>query len=760
MPRFLFSAAALLLFGTACVAQKPLPWQQWLDVPDEAHSKSLDSIMDLAWQSCGGKEGTLSTSTDSGPWGGRYFNFHVKIDWHNEGAYPQGWPAFEIRPKPPLDFTGYDAISYWIRCDTTLQRFLDIRFILWSGGEGRLNTRIPPFAAGKWVHVVHPIRTLPKLDQIDRVHFFLCESDYHHGDEMTFKIGGFQLCNMKKELSHLEPGQSAMGLWLGERADSSERIVILDRGTATLPALLACEAAQETAFTPEDELRIRFHEVFSGKEITQIRKLGQAVPGGQVARITTTLNPSTLEPGYYLVVADLLRDGKSLLGGRVGSDDLYIRKPDETMTFTVLSIRTGMVAWIHDLLYGGVIGWAKAALPHVYDPLDRSTYREFMRLFSSATWKHTEGNEAGDTGLALAAQAFRESGDMERCRFAEGLMDDSFDHMIAHMQAPSGGTRSQVNELGSNGYADNWAAGGFSYDSNQMGEWMRALTYGIIYYSRIPEKRDRALQLSAACRRAADYLVAHSLQDSDGIPGVLRHLSLQEKPDGSVQQVVYHQEGRQCDVYLGRALAGLSYYAYAMQLLGQQVPQSWWAVMDNTVQWSDRKMKPNGWFDWQCDDIVEGGCHTFLGNIYLAEGAFGCYLADRYARRDEAAQKAAATALRAYRYVTDDCWIKGRKYEYPTEFWVGPYVYWLFTEYQDSIGPEAHLADWLSVLDRKWSADRAWRDFLDRPAAGDGYVGRATDNGMLNVAILGYLGIKHLAEIGHPLHWAVRPGGG
>lgn len=753
MLRLLGLAALALSLNVPCLAQRPLPWQQWLQVPDEAKSKSLDSLMTLPWKNVGGKEGTLSLSEETGPWGGKYFNFHVKIDWRNEAAYPQGWPAFELRPSPALDFSGYDAISYWIRCETKLDRALDLRFILWSGGQGRLNTQIPPFRPGQWVRVVHPIRSFPQMDQVDRVHFFLCESDYQHNDEMTFQIGGLQLCNLKKELSQLEPGQSAMGLWLGERADTSERIVMLERGTKTVPALLVCETAKETTFAPEDELRLKLHEVFSGKETIQTRKLGQAVAAGQVSRLTTTLDSSALEPGYYLIVADVLRDGKSLLGGRVGCDDLYVPKPGESMTYTVLSVRTGMVLWLRDLLYGGIMGWSRTALPHVYDPLDKATYRDFLRVMSAATWKHTEGNEAGDTGLALAAQAFRESGDMVRCRFTEWLLDDSLDHMINHMQAPSGGTCTQVNELGTNGYRENWAAGGFDCDSNQTGEWMRALTYGLLYYSRIPEKHDRALELSAACRKAADYLVAHSLQDSDGIPGVMRHLRLQEKPDGSVRQVVYQQEGRQCDVYLGRALAGLSYYAYAMQLLGQKVPESWWPVLDNTVRWSEQKMKPNGWFDWQCEDIVEGGCHTFLGNIYIAEGTFGCYLADKYAGREEAAAKAAAVTLKGYRYVTDDCWIRGRKYEYPTEFWVGPYVYWLFTEYQDTIGKDPRLGDWLTVLDRKWSVEREWRDYLDRPTEGTGYVGRAASNGMLNVAVLGYLGIKQLEELGRPLHW-------
>ena len=73
---------------------------------------------------------------------------------------------------------------------------------------------------------------------------------------------------------------------------------------------------------------------------------------------------------------------------------------------------------------------------------------------------------------------------------------------------------------------------------------MRAITYGIIYYSRIPEKREYARKLSAAVRRAADYIVAHSLMDSDGMPNVLRHVSITEKPDGKFEQILYHQEGR------------------------------------------------------------------------------------------------------------------------------------------------------------------------------------------------------------------------
>ncbi len=51
-----------------------------------------------------------------------------------------------------------------------------------------------------------------QLDRVDRLHFFLCESDYADKDEMTFDIGGFQLCKLKREVSKLPRGQAAMAL--------------------------------------------------------------------------------------------------------------------------------------------------------------------------------------------------------------------------------------------------------------------------------------------------------------------------------------------------------------------------------------------------------------------------------------------------------------------------------------------------------------------------------------------------------------------
>ncbi|MBI2297681.1 MAG: hypothetical protein HYU66_01795 [Armatimonadetes bacterium] len=755
MSRRLCVAALGLACLCARAADKLLPWQRWIEEPTAEQSRDLESLSQLPWKSTGGQEGTLRILDEPGPWGGKRFEFTVKIDHHNEGAYPQGWPAFEVQPNPKLDFSGFDAVTYWIRCDTKVERGLPIRFILWSGGEGRINEQIAALKPGEWKQVTQSLRGVPALDQVDRLHFFLSESEYHHGDELVFQIGGFQLVKLHRVLSKLPADAAACGLWVGERGDTGDQAVIVEQGARELPILLVCETGAKMNLSVEDQVRYRFHDVFSGRETVRTANLGGDLPPGGTHRFTDFVDVSALGPGYYLVTADVQREGKSLLGGRVGCDDLYVKRPGESMTYTVLSIRTGMCEWVRDQLHGDIMCDTRIALPHVYDPLDKGTYAQFIDLHGLATGKHTEGNEAGDTGLALAAEAFRKSGDPVRTAYTERLLLESCDSMIQHMQAPSGGAITWVNQLFDEGIGKGGGSQAFGgYDTNQMGEWMRAITYAILYCAQVPERRVDAVRLSAAVRRTADYLMAHGAQDADGLPSVLRHLHLSEKGDGSVAQQTYHQEGRQCDVYLGRALAGASYYAYAMQVLGDKVPDAWWPIFDNTVTWCDRKMKPNGWFDWQCEDVVEGGCHTFLGNIYIGEGLYGVCLADRLAGREGPAQAAATAAKRAYRYVTDDCYIKGRKFTYPLEFWVGPYVYWLFTEWLDTVGPDEKMTGWLTVLDRRWSVERGWHDFLDRAPAGG--CGRTESNGMLAVSILGYLGIKQMQEVGKPLHWRIK----
>ena len=740
---------AVLFAGAALAAAEALPWQRTEQVPVPGSIRPLDSLFDQPWRDSGGAEGKIAVGPAEG--GGRQLRWEVAVDHHNGGAHPLGWPSFEIQPKPGLDWSGANALRFQVRATMARERPALLRFILWTGGALRLNEYLPPLRSGEWVTVTWDLRPMPARNQVERVHFYVCESDYTHGDQTVFEFRGFELCSTESRLQSLGAGQAGLALWVGERADAGDRIVLLDDLAPPLPLLLKIETGSGCELRQDDALLLRYRDVFTDRVTERSQLLGQAVAAGTQVRLTANAAVAGLQPGYYLVTADLRRADRSLLGGRVGGADLYVRAPGESMGFSVLSVRTGMCLWVKDLLHGGMMCRTAIALPHAYDPLERETYPEFIRLFAQATGKHSEGNEAGCTGLALAAAAFRAAGATDRQRFAEALLDDACRQML-RTQAPAGAFTTWSNELTDQGIGKGGGSEPFgSYDSNQVGETVRALTYAILYYRTDPERRDWVRELDQACFRACEYLVAHSAPAANGQARVLRHLRLDEAAAGTVTATPYVQEGRPCDVYLGRALAGLSYYAYARQLLGEDVPAAWWPVLDDTVTWCARKMKADGWFDWQCEDVVEGGCHTFLGNLYVGEGLFGCYLADRVAGRTAAAASAQAAAHRGYRYVTDACVIRGKRFAVPLEFWVGPYVYWLFTEWQATAGPDPAFQDWLSVLDRSWSQERAWADFLDRAPSGG--CGRTDTNGMLEISILGYLGIRDMAAAGKPLAW-------
>ncbi|HQK92010.1 MAG TPA: hypothetical protein PLD23_00805, partial [Armatimonadota bacterium] len=296
-------------------AQTLLPWQEWVYEPSTTEVRDLGTLTNLPWQNSGGKEGRLGVSESPGPWGGRFLDFRVEIDHLDAGAYPMGWPSFELRPDPPMDLSGYDALQYWVRCEGTTAKPFTLRFILWTDGAGRVNQPIAGLRRGEWVQVTQRLDGIPHMDRVDRIHFFLCESDYAHGDQLRFQVGGFRLCDLDRSASRLPPGQAAAGLWVGERADTGDQAVIIDQGTARIPGLLAVETGSAVAFRASDELAVRYHSVFSGEDRTASLRLGQEVAPGQMARVTTSLPTAGLAPGYYLVVADIRRGGRSLLGG-------------------------------------------------------------------------------------------------------------------------------------------------------------------------------------------------------------------------------------------------------------------------------------------------------------------------------------------------------------------------------------------------------------------------------------------------------------
>jgi len=735
--------AILALAVPLCAAAAPnlYPWEVTrLALRDDGLVKRPD-LMDLTWRDSGGPAGKVALAPDDNE--GKTLDWKIQIN-HEDGI---GWPSFEARPKPGKNLSGKAAISFRARALKKTGREQKVSFILKCGDSG-INV---PFTVpvGEWRQVVFALGSGTWLKEVDRIHFFIDERNYAHGDKLEFQIKDFRLGDLQKE--PLAEGLAGASLWLGARADVDSRAVMLAAGERSLPAVLHVHNRLAREIPASAEVKLRVHEVFSGTEVFRTVKLGTSVAAGARARVPLVLDLAGVKPGYCHVLADVLVEGASVLGTRKGSDDFYLAAAGESATYSILSLRTGMSYWVMDRIHGGFMQLVDISLPHTYDPLDATTvaYGEFLRHHACLTTKVCEGYEAGMPGLALAAEAFRRSGDPVRTAFAEKLLWNACEAMFA-MQDACGGVVTHVNELSVQegiGLGYRGDARDSSYNCDQMAEWMRGLVYATLYYRRRGGEDAKMHRLNAACLKTGNFLFANCREDSDGVPDVIRNYNLFLDGKGGVRRKAYHQEGRRCDVYQPRILAGLAYTAVALTACGEQVPTAWWSAFDASVAWMDRKMKPNGWFDWQCGDMVEGGCHTFLGNIYAGEGFFGAALADRMAGRAEQSSAALKASHKAYRYVTDDCYIRGNRYQYPLEFWVGPYIYWLFAEWERHVGPEPAFRDWLETLDRKWSVERKWDDFMRVPSMN---CGRAENNGMLTVAILGYLGIKQMDEIGRP----------
>lgn len=752
----------LLLLLLPCLAHA----QEYFKVIEE---KGLDALTEEAkWTAGGGPEAAVATAETGVLAGTRALAFTAKIDLQGPAGarYPAGWPSCQTVLQPPLDWSGWDAIAFRIRVDapagqkTAVPKLFPIRFILHTDGKNTLNKPLKAFGAGEWVEARFDLSKVPNLDKVTLVHLFLCEDQYPDGLEMTFTVDDFRLQKTQPLDQYIPPNECTVAL----HVDENEDWTLLDSPVPeALPGILKLTTGAECPLRADDRIAWTATNIFTRQRTTAATPLGQEAVAGGTSELPGSFPLKSLAPGYYLLTADVVRGGKSLCGGRVGADDFYIKRPGESMAYTALCMRLGAVEWITDKLYGGLTTHGSIILPHTYDPLNRDAYLLWLRQWCTDCGKNTEGLEAGVTGLVFACEALRRVGDKERLAYAENLLENTLTYMIDGMQDPDGGARTVVNELMENhGEAlEEMGWGTSSRDSNQTGEWVRPIARAVTYFRNIKGREQTAQKLLKACTAAADFIVRNSTDKVGDREHVLRHYHFAPYSAASpepIKRTIYHQEGRQCEVYMGRAMAGVSYVAYAMALCGQKPPETWLTMLRETTAWATERMAPHdGWFDWGCEDVVEGGCHTFLGNMYIGEGTMGHYLVEKELGNEREAQAAAEATHMAYRYVTDHCTIRGRRFGIPSELWVGPYLYWELLEYNTHVAPDPVFAEWLQGITDQYVEKTQWKGFSQR---GKPPVGRGGDNGSLVTSILGWLGLHVMDEIGQPWGGYETMGGG
>lgn len=721
------------------------PWETVRQFPKPGTVLPLTNLLDRAWKANSGDERTLSVVPVEG---GRALDWKPQVDHRDESPYPLGWLSFETRLKTGLDFSSRRAIFFRMRSLKDTGRAQNVRFILAQDDKRSINVPLPAIRPGDWRTVAVTLPEDRRFTAVTRIHFYICEADFADGDALEFQFRDFSLADVSEETVPLATGEAGATLWVGARGDASREAVLLSAGTASLPATVHVDSRLARPIPADAEVRFRLRELFSGQETVRLVPLGREIASGMRAKVCLAVDLRDLPGGYYHILADVLINGKSVLGIRKGSDDFYLMTAGESMTHAILSFRTGLAAWVSDRLNGGFMNRTRA-LPPAYDPFDArpAAYAEFLRHFAVMSFATCEAYEAGMGGLTIAAEAFRRTGETDRQHFAEDLLWSGCKALL-RMQDACGGIITKANPLADAGLAE----GGPSdtrdcfYLADQTAEAMHALASAALHFLRRGGEAEKVRRLNAALRRSGDFLFVQARKDVDGVSGVIKNLELFRRRDGTFRPREHFEEGHLCDVYQPRVLGGMAAAAIAFIRSGEPVPNGWLDAFVRTRGWMDRKMKPNGWFDWPCGFTTEGGCHTFLGNLYAGEGLFNAALALRLAGRVAEAQAAFKTAHRAYRYVTDDCRNGDWRYQYPLEFWVGPYVCWLFAEWERHVGPDPVFRDWLVTMDRKWRVDRQWGDFVRRPGMD---CGRAKGNGLLTLAILGYLGLRDMEERGN-----------
>ncbi|MGF0035715.1 hypothetical protein [Victivallis vadensis] len=695
----------ILTIATVTATAENLPWH--IQDTQIVEAGSADFLLDSKWSTT---HATATLSDCPTPAGDRTIEFKVNI--------PSGaniWPALEIKDRN-FDFSGYDILRFYIKGETTCRPPIKLIFFLKDSTYRRevpLRLNLIP---GEWQQVDYPLSQVAPASRISRVHFFMCGSDYLSGGSFRFQIGGFKLLKTKSVSVSTVPPTKAACMMKVSQVGHGLRLV--EAQTTSIPAELTFETGSETKIEPSDTLTFRFYELFTGRYFSKnVSPKFQAAPG-TVSHFQHPIPLADLPAGYYVVTADLSRNNGSLLNGMVGSDQFYIKKKNEAPAYTALSVRTGKVFMMEDLLHGGTFAYTRSELPHVYDPFDVKTYERFRKLYlwdPASANKDAEHYEAALAGLHFSHLAYRKLNDKERSEAVEKLLRNYAYYMMTSMQRPDGSVTHIVNEyMAAPGQLD----GSTTIYDNQVGEWIRAMCYVILALRENPENTAFVRAMSSACRRSAEYICRNT--KGDGAERVFVNTAVDQplrEPGRELARRRYRQAGVDCDVYNPRTFSGVAFYAYTAAVLGEEIPDEWWKIMRNTAEWSNRKMKPDGWYDWQCGEWEEGGCHTYLGNIYLGEAALFYYLAAREAGRTDDAALAAQVCKRAFHYVTDSCMSKGKRFEPPIDFWTGPYNYWLFEIYRKEIVEDKIFADWQNVQKQFWQG-RQWRDFAWDESAG------------------------------------------
>jgi len=727
---FFIACLSLVSYGRVIRDKRIEP----VEVLDE---KDIDFLSETAvWQPLGNKLLSDWRHDKDIVKGKRALRIHTRVDI-TDGAdrakSPLSLNGLAFKPEKPMDWPETGAISFdlkmTVKGSTQELSHLEIKIKQRRNPKAvkakswRAYIILKP--TGDWQRIQVPFENffsgggvrLKSGKGIVGLVFGVAEYCENQGAEYDVLLDNFKVLKTKKPgwVKRCEPRSAAAALYIGD----AEEMTFLPNGTKEIPAVVGIATGRRCFITNDYKLRFTFHEMFSGKEVVETRECpGNVMPGAKLM-LPVILKIDKLPPGFYLTTVDILKNGKSILKGRVGVDEFYIRKKGEREAYSIVSWYTVETFFSQHPKYGYVYLRSRASIPHTWSPIDPKTATQFLLKHARKASFGLEDYHSTIITMTYAADMFDRAGDARRKAFAEKILKRQVDFMTGkYMLNEEGGicqsgsvVRLEDVKTLPYGACDIKPRRINSQHSGQTGYWMICIARTALYFAGVGGDMKYAKSLIEPMDRATRFVMKAFGVEKDGrrIIGSFTAMSSLKVPEWRGLYTGFHNNPRKfyCE---SRSLGQLAFYAYARRAIVGEVPADALKMMRDTAEYYGEVVEKNdGWADPDALTLFPEA------NFYQGEGFFGYYLYNKFIGDAHEAGRAKKWTKLTYRFISDrSTQFKGEKLLYSWGNWGGGWLTWSFSEYFRYIGPDEKLAVFVREPERIWR-HRKFRDMTHRP---------------------------------------------
>ena len=701
---------------------------------DVVGEKDIDFLSESAeWKLTTGWKPMSSWRCPENKTAGKHsLRIHTRIDLADGGekVWPYGLNGLRIEFKEPVDWSEYNTMRFDMKlaAKNSRQKYNQLEVKLYraepSGKSHSWKACVLVKPSAKWRRVQIPFsffarsgwgHRMPDGKRIKRIILGVYENCETHGSELDVLVDNFALLKTREIpwTGRCESGSALGELYIG----AAEEMTILPHGAKQIPAVLGIVTGRDCFITREYTVRINFHELFTGVDYPLEMKCPGAVIPRAKLMMPVILDIEKLPPGFYLTTFDVIKDGKSVLRGRVGVDDFYIAKKGERIEHSLMSYQTAETFTTQDRKYGYMFKRVRASLPHTWNPLDPKTYTQFLLAHARDASFYIEDLHSSAITLTYAAEAFAAAGEPKRKAFAERMLKDLMKFMTGPIMLQKSGAIIQSGCALADNDAEDYPYGACAMKStrihdtsmSQTGYWFVCVTRAALYFAGPGRDTAYAKSLVPLLDRAAKFLTEHFATEIDGRAVLWNYHVLADLDLPKWRHISKGPTGKPKQGCCGtRSLTALAFYAYTRQLLAGSVPDYALKPLKDTAHWyADVIEKHDGWADPNSQDMF------FEANMYLGEGYVGYYLYNKLIGDEKETERARRWANLTYRFITDRSMVGGKRAILEWNNWGGSWFTWSFNEYLQHLGHDDKLKWYADKIEEKWRS-RGFRDIRHR----------------------------------------------